>query len=84
MFCLFNSQEVRYFSEEYDPTESLQEGISEHPEDVNLWLNLAKRILKSNIISEDNMDEMTKVNQALNVLSKGLEANKSSEVMLLL
>ncbi|XP_057312584.1 zinc finger C3H1 domain-containing protein-like isoform X2 [Hydractinia symbiolongicarpus] len=77
------SQEVRYFSSQYDSTKVLKAGLAENPSDVKLWLALANQLLKRTIKTQDQ-DENENLatgssEEALSVLSQGLEENRDSE-----
>ena len=75
---------MRYFSEEYSGIEALEEALQETPDNVTLWIKLARLRLRS---KEDESSEADSTGiqesntvQALNTLSRGLEANTDSEV----
>ena len=75
---------MRYFSEEYNGIEALEEALQETPDNVTLWIKLARLRLRS---KEDESSEADSTGiqesntvQALNTLSRGLEANTDSEV----
>ena len=80
----FCSQEIRYFSEEYDNIESLETSLENSPGDVALWLKLARlKLHQSNSTAQGEEEEDTynnNVMQALSTLSRGLEENNQSEV----
>lgn len=84
--CLSSSQEVRYFVEEYNNIETLEASLDSSPGDVALWIKLAR--LKLHQINDgDNADDedtyQENVTQALSSLSRGLEENTQSEVVIL-
>ena len=75
---------MRYFSEEYNGIEALEEALQETPDNATLWIKLARLRLRS---KEDESSEADSTGiqesntvQALNTLSRGLEANTDSEV----
>ena len=79
----FCSQEIRYFSEEYDNIESLETSLENSPGDVALWLKLARlKLHQSNSTAEGEEEDTynNNVMQALSTLSRGLEENNQSEV----
>ena len=76
------SQEVRYFSEGYSTVDGLEATLSESPHDVELWIKLACMKLRQKADSEEQIEQLSERNlrQALSTLSRGLEANRNSEV----
>lgn len=81
----FSSQEVRYFGEEYNNIETLEALLDGSPNNVALWIKLARLKLHQNsgdasAENEDNADK-DNVTQALSTLSRGLEENTQSEVL---
>ena len=80
MYC---SQEIRYFVEEYNNIETLEDSLENSPTDVALWITLARLKLheKPVDINTENEDTITNnIAQALSTLSRGLEENTHSEV----
>ncbi|XP_048578387.1 zinc finger C3H1 domain-containing protein isoform X2 [Nematostella vectensis] len=77
-------QEIRYFSEAYNCVEALATAVKDTPNDVELWIKLAQLRLnqkQSDVHSPSRLQEAGKANliQALDTLSRGLEANANSE-----
>eukprot|EP00794_Sanderia_malayensis_P012998 gene12998-14336_t len=77
----FEIQEVRYFEEDYDIRRSLEKTLEDNPQDVSSWISLAKRILLSKGNDTSHTEEEEIENKALNVLSRALEANPTSEIL---
>lgn len=76
------SQEIRYFLEEYNNIESLEASLENSPGDVALWLKLARLKLHENNSTVEGEKEdayNNNVMQALSTLSRGLEENNQSE-----
>ncbi|XP_068711250.1 zinc finger C3H1 domain-containing protein-like isoform X2 [Montipora foliosa] len=76
------SQEVRYFVEDYNNMETLEASLDNSPGDVALWIKLARLQLHQNnddITSDDADSYQDNVSQALSTLSRGLEENTHSE-----
>ncbi|XP_046566199.1 LOW QUALITY PROTEIN: zinc finger C3H1 domain-containing protein-like, partial [Haliotis rubra] len=68
-------EDVRYYGGNNTEIQTMETAVLENPQDVTLWLKLAQRKLASDNSSEANLD------QALNVLARGLESNKDSDVL---
>ena len=80
MYC---SQEIRYFVEEYNNIETLEDSLENSPTDVALWITLARLKLHEKPVDINTENEDTFSNniaQALSTLSRGLEENTHSEV----
>ena len=80
MYC---SQEIRYFVEEYNNIETLEDSLENSPADVALWITLARLKLHEKPVDINTENEDTFSNniaQALSTLSRGLEENTHSEV----
>ena len=80
MYC---SQEIRYFVEEYNNIETLEDSLENSPTDVALWITLARLKLHEKPVDINTENEDTVRNniaQALSTLSRGLEENTHSEV----
>ncbi|KAL9984828.1 hypothetical protein ACROYT_G007164 [Oculina patagonica] len=76
------SQEVRYFLEEYNNIEALEASLENSPGDVALWIKLARLKLRQNSDDAQAANEETSRNnvmQALSTLARGLEENTQSE-----
>ncbi|KAI8489441.1 Zinc finger C3H1 domain-containing protein [Branchiostoma belcheri] len=69
-------QEFRYFVPEGETLESLESAALKEPQNADLWVGLAHKYLKTGA-----GDENSRLDQALNVLSRGLEANQCSEAI---
>ncbi|XP_019634020.1 PREDICTED: zinc finger C3H1 domain-containing protein-like [Branchiostoma belcheri] len=69
-------QEFRYFVPEGETLESLESAALKEPQNADLWIGLAHKYLKTGA-----GDENSRLDQALNVLSRGLEANQCSEAL---
>ncbi|XP_078582451.1 zinc finger C3H1 domain-containing protein-like isoform X2 [Branchiostoma floridae x Branchiostoma japonicum] len=69
-------QEFRYFASEGETFESLEAAALKDPQNSDLWVGLAHKYLKTG-----TGDENSRLDQALNVLSRGLEANECSEAL---
>ncbi|XP_035663661.1 zinc finger C3H1 domain-containing protein-like [Branchiostoma floridae] len=69
-------QEFRYFASEGETFESLEAAALKEPQNSDLWVGLAHKYLKTG-----TGDENSRLDQALNVLSRGLEANECSEAL---
>ncbi|XP_071115471.1 zinc finger C3H1 domain-containing protein-like [Haliotis cracherodii] len=68
-------EDVRYYGGNNTEIQTMETAVMENPQDVQLWLKLAQRKLGADNSSEANLD------QALNVLARGLESNKDSAVL---
>ncbi|CAH1251111.1 ZFC3H1 [Branchiostoma lanceolatum] len=68
--------EFRYFISEGETFESLEAAALKDPQNSDLWIGLAHKYLKTGA-----SDENSRLDQALNVLSRGLEANQCSEAL---
>ena len=80
MYC---SQEIRYFVEEYNNIETLEDSLENSPTDVALWITLARLKLHEKPVDINTENEDTfgnNIAQALSTLSRGLEENTHSEV----
>ena len=80
MYC---SQEIRYFVEEYNNIETLEDSLENSPTDVALWITLARLKLHEKPVGINTENEDTfgnNIAQALSTLSRGLEENTHSEV----
>ena len=80
MYC---SQEIRYFVEEYNNIETLEDSLENSPADVALWITLARLKLHEKPVDINTENEDTirnNIAQALSTLSRGLEENTHSEV----
>ncbi len=72
---------MRYFQENYDVKKLLESSLEADPSDVTSWVALAKKILSPQKVDDSQEDDVEEIeNQALNVLSRALEANPTSEV----
>ncbi|EDO30335.1 predicted protein, partial [Nematostella vectensis] len=67
-------QEIRYFSEAYNCVEALATAVKDTPNDVELWIKLAQLRL-----NQKQKAGKANLMQALDTLSRGLEANANSE-----
>lgn len=77
----FYSQEIRYFSENYDSIKTLEKATEENPYNENLWIRLAMVHMGSNKTEGDRNNNNKKiVDRTLNTLVKALEYNRHSEV----
>ncbi|XP_041350627.1 zinc finger C3H1 domain-containing protein-like isoform X2 [Gigantopelta aegis] len=65
-------EDIRYFGVDTSDVQTMETGLLENPLNVDLWLKLANRKLSSENSPESCLD------QSLSVLSRGLEANKTS------
>ena len=75
------SQEIRYFSENYDSVKTLEKATQENPCDESLWIRLAMVHMGSNRTEGDkNNNGRKNVDKALNTLAQALEKNNQSEV----
>ena len=77
------SQEIRYFVEEYNNIETLEDSLENSPTDVALWITLARLKLHEKPVDINTENEDTfrnNIAQALSTLSRGLEENTHSEV----
>ena len=75
------SQEIRYFSENYDSVKTMEKATQENPSDESLWIRLAMVHMGSNRTEGDkNNNSRKNVDRALNTLAQALEHNRHSEV----
>lgn len=80
---MYYSQEIRYFVEEYNNIETLEDSLENSPTDVALWITLARLKLHEKPVDINTENEDTfrnNIAQALSTLSRGLEENTHSEV----
>ncbi|XP_065052847.1 zinc finger C3H1 domain-containing protein-like [Rhopilema esculentum] len=74
------SQELRYFEEDYDIRRTLEALVNSNPSDVKSWILLAKhRTSKKYMTLSEQGQTVENENHALNILSKALEANPYCE-----
>ena len=76
------SQELRYFEECYDIKTTLEKSVNENPSDIKSWLLLAKQVTSDSSNDSGDQHPSDKEDMVLNVLSKALEANPHSEVLI--
>ena len=75
------SQEIRYFSENYDSVKTLEKATQENPGDESLWIRLAMvHVGSSRTEGDKNNNGRKNVDKALNTLAQALEHNSQSEV----
>ncbi|CAH1799117.1 unnamed protein product [Owenia fusiformis] len=72
---ILNDQDVRYFVTDDSSVQDLEAAVLEMPLNVTLWLKLAYKKLS------DSNSQNNSLEQALNVLSRGLEANKTNTLL---
>ncbi|KAM3924389.1 zinc finger C3H1 domain-containing protein isoform 2-T2 [Leptodactylus fuscus] len=71
--AVVTSDDVRYFTNETDDISNLEASVLENPQDIQLWIKLAYKLLNLN---EGTSSEC--LDSALNVLSRALEHNRDN------
>ena len=61
---------------------TLETSVNENPSDIKSWLLLAKQVTSDSLKDAGEKHSSDKEDMVLNVLSKALEANPHSEVLI--